>query len=118
MPKQLIEFSLENGETILVEVEPPTGGGARPIADGQNQIIKISGTLEQEFKKIIKPFAVASSTIISELQKIEKSADEIELKFGLKLSLESGTFTGVLGKVGGEANYEVTLKWNKNDNQP
>jgi hypothetical protein len=43
---------------------------------------------------------------------------EIELKFGLKLSLESGTFTGVLGKVGGEANYEVTLKWNKNDNQP
>jgi hypothetical protein len=78
MPKQLIEFTLEDGETILVEVEPPTGGGARPIADGQNQIIKISGTLEQEFKKIIKPFAVASSTIISELQKIEKSADEIE----------------------------------------
>ncbi len=113
MPKQLIQLSLENGETILVEVEAPNRAGAQPVAV-TDEIIKIKGTLEEELKKIIKPFAVASSNIISELQKAEKSADEIELKFGLKLSLESGTFTGILGKVGGEANYEVTMKWNKN----
>ena len=37
--------------------------------------------------------------------------EEAEIKFGLKSIGEAGIFA--IGKVGGEMNYEVTLKWKK-----
>jgi hypothetical protein len=110
MTKQLIEFSLENGDTIVVEVEEPTSDAIEPAAIEPGKIAaKAKETLEGALKKMIKPFAVGSSTIVSELQNIAQPADEIEVKFGVKLS---GTIGAVL-TAGGEANYEVTLKWSK-----
>jgi hypothetical protein len=41
---------------------------------------------------------------------MNEPADEIEVKFGVKLT---GTIGAVL-TAGGEASYEVTLKWNHN----
>jgi hypothetical protein len=109
MPKQLIEFRLENGETIIAEVEEPTSDAIAPIARTPGDIAaKAKETLEGALKKVIKPFAVGSSTIVSELRNINEPADEIEVKFGVKLS---GTIGAVL-TAGGEASYEVTLKWN------
>jgi hypothetical protein len=37
--------------------------------------------------------------------------EETEIKFGLKSIGEAGIFA--IGKVGGEMNFEVTLKWKK-----
>ena len=108
MPKQLIEFRLENGETIIAEVEEPISDAIAPIAGPGDIAAKAKETLEGALKKVIKPFAVGSSTIVSELRNINEPADEIEVKFGVKLS-------GAIGAVltaGGEATYEVTLKWN------
>ena len=107
MPKQLIEFRLEDGETILAEVEEPTSDAIAPISRSLWDIAA-KETLEGALKKVIKLFAVGSSTIVSELRNINEPADEIEVKFGVKLS---GTMGAVL-TAGGEATYEVTLKWN------
>jgi len=35
----------------------------------------------------------------------------VEVKFGLKATGEAGNYLFAIGKVGVEANYEVTLKW-------
>jgi hypothetical protein len=111
MTKQLIEFSLENGETIIAEVEEPTSDAIEPIAIEPGQIVaKAKETLEVALKRVIKPLAVGSSTIVSELRNMNEPADEIEVKFGVKLT---GTIGAVL-TAGGEASYEVTLKWNHN----
>ena len=49
---------------------------------------------------------------MSVLEKLhDLQADEVELKFGLVTTGELGNFA--VGKVGIEANYEVTLKWQK-----
>jgi hypothetical protein len=40
-------------------------------------------------------------------------AEETELKFGLKSIGEAGIFA--ISKVGREMNYEVTLKWRKDE---
>ena len=42
--------------------------------------------------------------------------EEGEVKFGLKALGEAGVFA--IGKVGGEMNYEVTLKWKKPPEKP
>ena len=44
------------------------------------------------------------------LNALTDPADEVEVKFSVKLSGEIGA---VVTKVGGEATYEITLKWKK-----
>jgi hypothetical protein len=46
----------------------------------------------------------------------ELKADEVEVKFGLTTTGELGNFA--IGKVGVEANYEVTLKWKNAEPSP
>ncbi len=40
---------------------------------------------------------------------MEDSADEVEVKFGVKLSGQAGAII----TVGGEASYEITMRWTK-----
>ena len=106
--KRLVEFPLEDGSTILVEVdEPESAGGTARVARGDNKTVaKANQTFEKALDKI-KPTANA---VISKLRDLTHSPDEITVEFGLKLSAEAGA---VLAAAGIEANYKVTLTWKK-----
>jgi hypothetical protein len=106
--KQLAEFSLADGTTFLVEVdEPETSAIERVALPFGQQVIKAKQTFE-EILDNIKPVA---SIIISKLHDLNTPADEVEVKFGLKLTAEAGA---IFTSVGGEATYEITLKWQEN----
>ena len=47
------------------------------------------------------------SAIKKKFDEMEDSADEIEVKFGFKLSGQAGAVI----TVGGEASYEITMRW-------
>ncbi len=111
--KRLVEFPLQEGGTLLVEVDEPEryaettmrGGvvkAARPgeIAD------KAQDTFEDALDKI-KP---AAQAIIDKLRALSDAPDEIGVEFGIKLSAEAGAF---IASAGVEANYTVTLTWTK-----
>jgi hypothetical protein len=111
--KRLVEFSLQEGGTMLVEVDEPEGRAetamrgsvvkaARPgeIAD------KAKDTFEDALDKI-KP---AAQAIINKLRELHDAPDEIGVEFGIKLSAEAGAF---IASAGVEANYTVSLKWTK-----
>ena len=106
--KQIAEFSLADGSTFLAEIdEPETSGIERVSLPFGQQAIKAKHSFEQILDKI-KPVA---STIISKLHDLNTPADEVEVKFGLKLTAEAGA---IFTSVGGEATYEITLKWQEN----
>lgn len=109
--KQLAEFFLADGMTFLVEVDEPESTAIERVAlpFGQ-QVIKAKQSFEEVLDKI-KPVA---STIISKLHDLNTPADEVEVKFGLKLTVEAGA---VFTSVGGEAIYEITLKWQENQSR-
>ena len=103
--KHLIEFPLENGGSIIVEVdEPESEGGVVRAARPGEIAAKASETFEAALERI-KP---AAGAIIAKLRSLGDSPDEIEVEFGLKLSAQAGAF---VASVGGEAHYKVTLKW-------
>jgi hypothetical protein len=104
--KRLIEFPLEDGNTMLVEVEEPEHGGLVKASRAGEAIAKAQQTLEKALEKV-QP---AAQFVIQQLRKLHDSPDEIQVAFGLKLSAEAGA---VLASAGAEANYTVTLKWNK-----
>ncbi|WP_424101599.1 CU044_2847 family protein [Moorena producens] len=108
--KQLAQFSLADGTTFLVEVEKPESRGIERVSLGGKQVIKARQTFEEALDKI-KPVA---SAVITKLRDLNQPADEVEVKFGLKLTADAGA---VFASVGGEVSYEITLKWSNNKNQ-
>jgi hypothetical protein len=105
--KQLIEFPLEGGGSILVQVDEPTpeGGVVRAARPGEI-VAKASQTFESALDKI-KP---AAGAIISKLRGLADPPDEIEVEFGLTMNAEAGAFVAAAGA---EANYTVKLTWKR-----
>ena len=111
--KRLIEFPLQEGGTMLVEVDEPEGfaettmrGGVVKAARPSEIVDKAKDTFEDALDKI-KP---AAQSIIDKLRELHDAPDEIGVEFGIKLSAEAGAF---IASAGVEANYTVTLKWTK-----
>lgn len=102
--KQIIEFSTENGQPIFVEVNELVEDDR--IALGDRVVQAAEQTLESALEGV-KPLA---STIMNKIQSLNEPADEVEVKFGIKMSAELGA---VIASGNAEINYEITLKWNQ-----
>jgi hypothetical protein len=103
--KTLTQFSLEDGTTFLVEVDEPEGPAiARITLPSGQTVLKAQQTFEEALDKI-KPVA---SVIIAKLRDLNQPADEVEVKFGIKLTADAGA---IFASIGTEVSYEITLKW-------
>lgn len=100
-----IEYELEDGLTILIEApEDEMGGLVRAARDPDGNVIKRAG---KRFGEALDGIRAQAAIMRDKLEGLR--ADEVEVKFGLTTTGEVGNFA--VGKVGLEANYEVTLKW-------
>lgn len=104
-----MQYQLENGNTIWVEIEDIPRRGMKDVSnDSMDNVIKdATRKFEQAFESVR-----ASATVLLD-QLVPLSADEITVTFGLKAAGEASVFA--IGKVGADANYAVTIKWNKKD---
>ena len=103
--KQLVEYTLNDGTSFLVEIEEAEGGAIERVAlPSGEMVLKAQQTFEEALERV-KPVA---SVIISQLKELKTPATEVEVKFGLKLTADAGA---IFASVGGEVTYEITLKW-------
>jgi hypothetical protein len=102
-----IEYRTDEDSTVLVEIEEPGGlvrASNKPSEPVPSQI------------KFKQAFASVRSSIKDVLDEFENlQVQEGEIKFGIKCVGEAGLFA--VGKLGGEVNYEITLKWKKPDDK-
>lgn len=103
--KHIVEFPLESGDSILVEVDEPALMDDR-ISLAEEVTQKAQQTFESALDKV-KPVAGA---ILTKVRSLKEPADEVEVKFGLKMSAELGA---IIACGSAEVNYEVTLKWKR-----
>ncbi len=83
----LVEFPIEGGDSIFVEVEESTSQQVDDrIGIGDDVVEKAKQSFEQAIAKI-EPVANA---IINKVRNLNQPADEVEVKFGLKMSAELG----------------------------
>ena len=99
-----IEYKNEDGSIVLVEATESTGG----VVKASRGSIKVIET-ERKFTEAFASIRSSIKTLVAEMDSLK--VEEAEVKFGLKAIGEAGMFA--VGKVGGEMNYEVTLKWKK-----
>jgi hypothetical protein len=104
-----IEYELEDGTTVLIESSEPETGVVRAGTKGGIRTTPAKKKFEEALTEI-KPWAATLRRQLNDLM-----ADEVEVTFGIKAIGEAGIFA--VGKVGGEANYEVTLKWSNRESE-
>lgn len=106
--KKLVEYKLENENSIIVEVDEFEGEGEiEEVCRSENRTIKKSMIYFEDAIDRVKP---AATIILEKIKDLDYSPDQIQIEFGLKLNAEAGA---VIASTGMEANYRISLVWNK-----
>jgi hypothetical protein len=101
--KHLVEFPLEEGGSIVVEIdEPETGGTVR--AGREDKIEMARETFEDALNKVLP----VTKTVVEKLRNMASKPDEIEVTFGVNLSTMVGA---VIASASAAANFGVTVRW-------
>ena len=102
---KLVEFDVGEEKTILIEVEEIESEEITPVAKAPGAL---AAKARQTLSEAIDGIAPMIHTLKRQLNAMTDPHDEVEVKFGVKLS---GEIDAVVAKMGSEATYEVTLKW-------
>ena len=101
--KRLAEFPLEEGGSIVIQIdEPETGGTVR--AGREDKIEQARETFEEALGKVLP----ATKTVVEKLRSMASRPHEIEVTFGVNLSTMAGAF---IASASAEANFGVTVRW-------
>jgi Trypsin-co-occurring domain 1 len=104
--KRLVEFPLDQGGTILVEVdEPPGGPTMRGIGRGTDALVDQA---DRTFEQATAAVTPAARSLIAQIRSIENPPDEIGIEFGVQLSAETGAF---IASVSAEASFRMHMTW-------
>jgi hypothetical protein len=104
--KRLVEYELEGGGSVLVEIDSPPAGGMNPVGIGDGVVEKAQAKLEEALDGI-RPIAEA---VVSRLADLPSRPDEISIKLGFKIGA-NGTL--VIASTAVEGQCEVTLGWKR-----
>ena len=104
-----IEYKNEDGSAVLVELAEASGSIVRASRDGINVV-----ETGKKFKEAFVSIRGTIKDLVTELDALR--VEEGEVQFGLKAIADAGVFA--VGMLGGEMNYEVTLKWKKPEEKP
>jgi Trypsin-co-occurring domain 1 len=102
---KLVKIDVGDGQTVLVEVEDVASEDVEPVAKSPGEL---AAKARRSLSDALDGIAPMVRTMKQRLNNVTDPGDEIEVKFGVKLS---GEIDAVVTKIGSEATYEITLKW-------
>jgi len=100
----LARFPLEGGGSVVVEIDPVPGTSR--VSRRDDLVEDAKGSFEAALANVKEAATAALDTFRS----MARGPDEVELKFGVKLTAQAGA---VIAKTGLEGNFEVKLKWTR-----
>jgi|SRR5215218_4964219 len=104
---RLVEFPLQDGGTVLVQVDEAAAG---PATRGLGDRRLVTEQAHQTFEQAITRVQPAAQALISRLRALADAPDEVGVEFGLELSAEAGAF---IASASSTANFKVTLTWRR-----
>jgi hypothetical protein len=106
--KQLVEFRLDEGGSVLVEVdEPPAGPTMRGLGKDRSTLVEQADKTFEDATAAVTP---AARSLIARLRSIDDPPDEVGVEFGVQLSAQTGAF---IASVAAEANFRVSMTWRR-----
>lgn len=113
MPKRLVEFTLEDGNTVLMEIDDAGGGSSSgPTYRSANKPNAVVEKAQITYEQALDRVRPAAESIVERMRTLGNPPDEVEVQFGLKMSAEFGAF---IATANAEVNYMIRLVWRRND---
>ena len=108
MVKRLVEFPLEQGGSVLIEVdEPPAGPTMRGFGKDRSALVEEA---DKTFEAATAAVTPAARSLIARFRSIDDPPDEVGIEFGVQLSAQTGAF---IASVAAEANFKVSMTWRR-----
>lgn len=104
----LVEFELDDGGSVLVEVQE-TGG---LVTRGGGGLVQERAA--ESFERAIGKIQPAADALLASLRDLAQRPDEINVEFGVNFSAEAGAF---IGNLGAAANFRVALTWHRDESR-
>jgi hypothetical protein len=102
----LIEVPLDGAHPIVMEIDDVGDGGIiRSARPGE-----VIGTAATSFDAALERLQPMAQALVARLRDLAEGPDGIGVEFGLKMSMDAGL---VVAHTSGEANFKVTLQWNR-----
>jgi hypothetical protein len=106
--KRLVEFPLDQGGSVLIEVEePPAGPVTRGIGRDRAAVVEQADKTFEDATAAVMP---AARSLLARLRSIDDAPDEIGIGFGVQLSAQAGAF---IASAAAEANFTVSMTWRR-----
>ena len=112
---RFVEFPLEEGGSILIEVNEE-GQGRAGFIKASEAAKDIAEPAKLSFDAAIENVRRASNVMVGKLRDLSAVPDEMQINFSLKASAELGNLA--LSKGGPDATYFVSLKWRREPPKP
>jgi hypothetical protein len=103
---QLVEMPLEQGGSILVEVDDVRSGPVTRGGRAEDMVTTAGESLEQVLGKL----GPAVQGIVSKLREGTDWPDQVEVEFSVKLSAGANV---IITRTEGEANFRIALRWSR-----
>lgn len=104
--KRLVEFPLEQGGSVLVEIDEASAGPAMRGL-GKERLTAAERT-DRTFEEATATVIPATRSLLARLRAADDPADEISIEFGVQLSAQTGAF---IASAAVEANFRVSMTW-------
>lgn len=102
--RRLVEFPLDQGGTVLVEVDEG-GPVMRGIGKDRAALVEQADRTFEDATSVVAP---AARSLIARLRAMDDAPDEIGVEFGLQLSAQTGAF---IASAAAQANFKITVTW-------
>lgn len=103
--KRLVEFPMENGQRVLVEIDD---AGRGPLPAGR--VDKIIERADKTFDSMLRKIGPLVESLIGVLTHTAAKPSKVEMKFSIKLSAGADV---ILASTALEGQIEVSLSWEK-----
>jgi hypothetical protein len=107
MMKRLVEFSLDQGGSVLVEVTAAVGPVVRGGGKDHSALVERADKTFEDATAAVTP---AARSLVARLRAIDDPPDEVGIEFGVQLSAQAGAF---IASASAEANFKVSLTWRR-----
>ena len=104
--KRLVQFSLEHGGSVLVEIDEPADP---PVMRGLGKDRPtVAEQADKTFEEATAAVTPAAESLIARLRSIDDPPAEIGIEFGVQLSAQTGAF---IASAAAAANFKVSITW-------
>src|SRR5437879_59773 len=112
----LVEFPLEDGGSVLIEV---AGGGAdgrptRGLHPGAT-VGRVADQAQHTFEEAVDRVRPAAESLVRHLRTLADAPEKVQVEFGVDLHAEAGAF---IAHASTGANFKVTLTWKREEPRP